>query len=131
MGIKIIHLNFPKILIIFIYKFIHNKMRSLNESLLDLTPDEIEDSKKSDYIQFLEDLDKAYSEGGADACKAIYTGPVNEGLLGGVMGFLVGPSAGKIVARALGVEKGILYDLLTSRLVSAAIGHAIQKELKS
>lgn len=106
-------------------------MRSLNESLLDLAPDEIEDSKKSDYIQFLEDLDKAYSEGGADACKAIYTDPVNEGLLGGVMGFLVGPSAGKIVARALGVEKGILYDLLTSRLVSAAIGHAIQKELKS
>lgn len=106
-------------------------MRSLNESLLDITPDKVDSSKKSDYIRFLEDLDTAYERGGADACRAIYTDPINEGLLGGVMGFLVGPSAGKIVARALGVERGILYDLLTSRLVSASIGHAIQKELKS
>ncbi len=55
---------------------------------------------------------------------------VDEGFLGGAIGFLTGPAIGKIVARALGVEKGVLYDMLTSRLVSLALGNAIQKAMK-
>jgi hypothetical protein len=51
---------------------------------------------------------------------------LNEGLFGGALGFLIGPSIGKVIARALGIEKGILYDMFTSRLVSAALGSAIQ-----
>lgn len=102
-------------------------MRSLNEYAY---PSDLGEEEKTKYIRFLEDLDAAYEQGGADACREVYEDPVNEGLLGGVMGFLVGPSAGKIIARALGVDHGILYDLLTSRIVSASIGHAIQKELK-
>lgn len=52
-------------------------------------------------------------------------------VLGGVAGFLVGPTIGKIIANALGVERGILYDLFTSRLVSTAFGSAIGKHLQS
>ena len=48
-------------------------------------------------------------------------------LIGGVGGFLVGPAIGKIIAHALGVEKGVLYDMFTSRLVSTALGIAIGK----
>ena len=51
---------------------------------------------------------------------------INEGLFGGALGFLIGPSIGRVIARALGIEKGILYDMFTSRLVSAALGSAIQ-----
>ena len=47
------------------------------------------------------------------------------GILGGVGGALVGPALGKAVCKALGVEKGIFYDLLTSRLVTAALGATI------
>ena|SRR3972149_4028719 len=46
-------------------------------------------------------------------------------LLGGAAGFVVGPTIGKIVARALGITTGPLYDVLTSRLVSTALGASI------
>lgn len=50
-------------------------------------------------------------------------------LLGGVAGFLVGPTIGRIIANALGIDKGILYDMFTSRLVSTALGSAIAKSV--
>src|SRR3972149_4180539 len=46
-------------------------------------------------------------------------------LLGGAAGFVVGPTIGKIVARALGITEGPLYSVLTSRLVSTALGASI------
>ena len=59
---------------------------------------------------------------------------LNEGVLsrlvGGAAGFLVGPAIGRVIAKALGIEKGILYDLFNSRLVGAAIGDAIGKHIK-
>jgi len=51
-------------------------------------------------------------------------------LIGGAAGFIIGPSVGKVIAKALGVEKGILYDMFTSRLVGAALGAALTKSLK-
>jgi hypothetical protein len=48
-------------------------------------------------------------------------------LVGGAAGFLAGPMIGRIIAKALGIEKGILYDMFTSRLVSTALGAAISK----
>jgi hypothetical protein len=58
---------------------------------------------------------------------------IDEGLLGtivgGLAGFVIGPAVGKIIANALGVERGILYDMFTSRLVSAALGASIAKNL--
>ncbi len=50
-------------------------------------------------------------------------------IIGGVAGFVIGPAVGKIVANALGIEKGILYDMFTSRLVSAALGASLAKNL--
>jgi uncharacterized membrane protein YeaQ/YmgE (transglycosylase-associated protein family) len=50
-------------------------------------------------------------------------------ILGGIAGFVVGPSIGKVIANALGIEKGILYDMFTSRLVGAALGAAITKHI--
>lgn len=50
-------------------------------------------------------------------------------LVGGVSGFLLGPTIGKIIANALGVEKGVLYDMFTSKLVNIALGTAIGKHI--
>jgi len=58
---------------------------------------------------------------------------LDEGILGkivgGVAGFVIGPAIGRIVANALGIERGILYDMFTSRLVSAALGSSIAKNM--
>ena len=49
-------------------------------------------------------------------------------LIGGTAGALVGPAIGKAVCRALGIEEsGTLGKLLTSRLVTAAIGASLGK----
>lgn len=50
-------------------------------------------------------------------------------LVGGAAGFVIGPSIGRIIANALGVDRGVLYDMFTSRVVSAALGVAIAKGL--
>lgn len=50
------------------------------------------------------------------------------GLVGGAAGALVGPAIGRAICKALGIdEKGTLGKLLTSRLVTAAIGVALGK----
>ena len=51
------------------------------------------------------------------------------GLIGGLTGFALGQSVGKIVARCLGVEKGLLYDLLTSKAIATAIGYELGSAL--
>ena len=48
-------------------------------------------------------------------------------ILGGLTGFVVGPAIGRVIANALGIEKGVIYDMLTSRLVGIALGSAISK----
>lgn len=59
---------------------------------------------------------------------------LNEGffrkLIGGATGFIVGPTIGKVIARALGISSGPLYSVLTSRLVSTALGAAIADSIK-
>ncbi len=77
-------------------------------------------------------IDEMYVEGGRDRINEWVEkqDTVNEGFIGGALGFLTGPMIGKIVARALGVRDGVLYDMLTSRLVSLALGSAIQKAMK-
>lgn len=50
------------------------------------------------------------------------------GLVGGAAGALVGPAIGKAICKALGIdERGTLGKLLTSRVVTAAIGVALGK----
>lgn len=57
---------------------------------------------------------------------------IDEGLLGalagGAVGALAGPTIGRAICRVLGIDQeGTLGRLLTSRLVSAALGYAIGK----
>lgn len=51
-------------------------------------------------------------------------------LIGGLTGFFIGPAIGRVVARALGVTKGILFDMFNSKLVGAALGSAIVRSFK-
>lgn len=57
----------------------------------------------------------------------------NEGffgsIIGGLAGFALGKSVGKMIARVLGIQKGIFYDLLTSRLVGTALGATMGKRM--
>ena len=57
---------------------------------------------------------------------------IDEGILGGIIGggigMLAGPAIGRAICRALGIEEnGSLGKLLTSRLVTTAIGIALGK----
>ena len=50
------------------------------------------------------------------------------GLIGGATGALVGPAIGRAICKALGIdENGTLGKLLTSRVVTTAIGIALGK----
>ena len=56
---------------------------------------------------------------------------IDEGVLGSIVGGLTGLIAGssimKAVCKALGIQSGPLYNLLTSKLVCTAAGAAIGK----
>lgn len=82
-------------------------------------------------LAYLTESENAELNSALDELGDVSVEDIDEGLLGkivgGVSGFVVGPMLGKVVARALGLEKGILYDMLTSRLVTAALGVAIAK----
>ena len=50
------------------------------------------------------------------------------GLIGGGIGALAGPAIGKAICKALGIdERGTLGKMMTSRLVTTAIGIALGK----
>tara|TARA_R110002073_G_scaffold331677_1_gene516738 strand:- start:470 stop:841 length:372 start_codon:yes stop_codon:yes gene_type:complete len=58
----------------------------------------------------------------------------NEGffgsIFGGLAGFALGKTVGKMIAKVLGIgPKGVMYDMLTSRLVGAALGIALGKKI--
>ena len=40
-----------------------------------------------------------------------------------------GKTVGKAIAKVLGIQKGALYDLMTSRLVGAALGAVLGKRI--
>jgi hypothetical protein len=60
---------------------------------------------------------------------------MNEGLikslLGAGIGVWIGPKVGKIIAKILGIEKGLLYNFMTSNIVGAALGYEIANLNKS
>jgi len=58
----------------------------------------------------------------------------NEGffgsIFGGLAGFALGKTVGKMIAKVLGISnKGVMYEMLTSRLVGAALGIALGKKI--
>lgn len=58
---------------------------------------------------------------------------INEGffssLLGGLAGVTIGATVMKAVCKAIGLEKGMIYDLLTSKMVCGIAGAAIANNL--
>ena len=56
---------------------------------------------------------------------------LDEGLIGRIIGAVGGfaflPTIGKIIAKVLGCDKGLLYNFLTSNFVGAALGSEIMK----
>ena len=59
----------------------------------------------------------------------IKNGEIDEGvigsLIGGLTGVTIGPSIGRAICKALGIEKGLLFDLLTSRIFTTAVASYI------
>ena len=86
---------------------------------------EIHESEKISEEELVE-LENIVSQYGDTKLRDIDEGIIGK-VLGGIAGFVVGPTIGKVVANSLGIEKGIIYDMFTSRLVSAALGSAITK----
>lgn len=87
------------------------------EHIKGLSPDEISEGEKL-YHDLVEKL-----ENGEE---------IDEGLLGsiigGATGLLIGPAIGKAICKVLGIdEKGHFGKLLTSRLVTTALGIALGK----
>lgn len=59
---------------------------------------------------------------------------IDEGVLSSIIGVLgggvVGPKIGKMLAKVLGVESGLLYNFLTSPVVGAALGYELLNSKK-
>jgi len=88
-----------------------------SEEIKDLSPDQIQEGEKA-YYEILEKLERGEE--------------IDEGvlgaLIGGTAGLLAGPAIGRAICRALSIEEnGTLGKLLTSRLVTTAIGIALGK----
>ena len=88
-----------------------------SEQIKGLTTEQIREGEKA-YAFILEKLEKGE--------------PIDEGvfgaIVGGAAGLLIGPAIGKAICRALGIDQeGSLGKLLTSRLVTTAIGIALGK----
>ena len=100
-----------------------------NEQIIDMTDRLYENLEGDEDFEILtEELIEHFGAAGIDVDK------MDEGILGtligGVAGFFIGPKIGRIIARALGIEKGILFDMFNSKLVGAALGAAIVKSFK-
>ena len=88
-----------------------------SEEIKDMEPDQIQEAEKA-YYQILDKIKKGEK--------------IDEGflgaLVGGAAGALAGPAIGRAICKALGIdENGTLGKLITSRLVTTAIGIALGK----
>lgn len=83
------------------------------------TRTELENSKRL-YTYLLESIDAAIESD--RPLDAVVDEGVLTGLIGAGLGATVMPAIMKAVCGALGVERGVLYDLLTSKLVNTAVG---------
>ena len=87
------------------------------EEVKGLTPDQVAEGEKA-YNIIVEKL-----QNGEEIDEGLFTG-----LLGAGVGALAGPAIGRAICKALGIDEGgTLGKLLTSRLVTSAIGYALAK----
>jgi hypothetical protein len=102
----------------------YNDLKNMNsskifesEDIKGFTPEQVEEAERT-YNLLIEKLNK-----GEEIDEGIFTG-----LLGAGVGALAGPAIGKAICKVLGIEEnGTLGKLLTSRLVTGAIGYALAK----
>ena len=88
-----------------------------SEEIIGLSPEEIQKGEEL-YTKLLESLKK-----GEQIDEGLFTA-----ILGGTVGAIAGPAIGKALCKVLGInEEGILGKLLTSRLVTTAIGISLGK----
>lgn len=88
-----------------------------SEEVKDLSVQQISEAEQA-YFHILEHLNK-----GTEIDEGFLSG-----LIGGTVGALAGPAIGRAICKALGIEeRGTLGKLLTSRLVTTAIGVAMAK----
>jgi hypothetical protein len=98
-------------------KFAESSKIFESEDVMSLTPEQLNEAEQF-YYKLVEKLEKKEE--------------LDEGLLGaiigGAAGALVGPAIGKAICRILSIdENGHLGKLLTSRLVTTAMGLALGK----
>jgi hypothetical protein len=89
---------------------------------------------KSIHEQILEERQLIIEQKSDEIEQAIKEGQeIDEGFLATMLGGLAGVTAGasimKAVCKALGLEKGMIYDLLTSKLVCGIAGSAIANSI--
>ena len=89
---------------------------------------------KSIHEQIIEERQLIIEQKSDELAQAIKEGTeVDEGFLSTMLGGLAGVTAGaaimKAVCKALGLEKGMIYDLLTSKLVCGIAGAAIANNI--
>ena len=90
-----------------------SKKSSLNESLLN-------NNKKVNVYNIVNEGVKIAKKKGKKTEDVIKEG-ILSGIIGGITGATFGPAVGAAICDALGITRGVLYDLFTSRLVTGAI----------
>jgi len=114
--------------------FLEHINKNVDSKLLEQYMLESEDWSEEQEKMIDEALDKLLKDhsDGKDL-EATMNEIIEEGLLGsilgGLTGFALGKTVGKALAKVLGIQKGALYDLLTSRLVGAALGAVMGKRI--
>lgn len=87
------------------------------EEIQGLSPDQIQEAEKI-YHTLVEKIEK-----GEEIDEGLFTG-----IMGGLGGALIGPAIMKSICKILGIdEKGTFGKLLTSRLVTTAVGISLGK----
>lgn len=108
----------------------HDIIDNFNNLLVESNDVQIDEKQLNELVEKL--VEKHTTDGVLD-WDGLTVELTNEGIvgkvLGGLGGFALGKIVGKMVAKVLGIEKGILYDLFTSRLVGAAFGASLGKKL--
>jgi len=80
---------------------------------------ELENAKKL-YTYLLESIDTAIEQD--KPLDNVIDEGILGGLIGGAAGAMVGPAITQAICSALGIYKGPLYDLVTSKLITTSVG---------
>lgn len=78
-----------------------------------------------EYCELNESQMQLVNESADKIAEILSKGEIDEGILGGIIGGLtgmtMGPAIGKAICKALGIQSGMLYNLLTSRAFTTMV----------